>query len=279
VSLADDVPGDCDALAGADVFGLDDGDELSLGEAEVVETVAWAAEVPQDELGLAWTVFLASPAAVGSSLALCDADGVIVGVASGVTLGVGVTVGLGLTLALGEEPAEELAGLVVLAPLWLPLDDVAGEADVSFVLGELLSLTAADRCVDCDAHGLGVLAAATPAGLPDGALLTGEATGVVPLLSVLPGPLDGVLLSAEPMAFPTCTMYWRAGGTTDRTTPTANTAAPIAKAGRSIASRQSLRRSGALRCGALRCDCGGRPWDCGGRPCDCGARPWDAGRA
>ena len=39
-----------------------------------------------------------------------------------------------------------------------------------------------------------------------------------------------------------CTIAWRAGGTTDRTTPTANTAAPTAKAGRSIASRQSRGR-------------------------------------
>jgi hypothetical protein len=256
VSFADDVPDDCDALAGADVFGLDDGDELSLGEDEVVETVAWAVEVPQDELGLAWTVFLASPPTVGSSLALCDTDGVIVGVASGVTLGVGVTVGLGLTLALGEEPAGELEVLVVLAPVWLPLDDAAGAVDVAVVLGELLLPAAADRCVDCVAHGLGVLAAATPAGLLDGALLTGEATGVVPLSSVFPGPLDEVLLRAEPMASPTCTIAWRAGGTTDRTTPTANTAAPTAKAGRSIASRQSLRRCGALRCDAGRCDAG-----------------------
>jgi hypothetical protein len=48
----------------------------------------------------------------------------------------------------------------------------------------------------------------------------------------------------------------RAGGTIDRTTPTANTAAPMAKAGRSIASRQSLGRCGACRRGACRRDAG-----------------------
>ena len=253
VSFVDDVLDDCDELADVDVFGLDDDDELSLGEAEVVDTVACAAvEVPQDGLGLAWTVFLAVPLVVGSLLALCDTDGVVVGVASGVTLGVRVMVGLGLRLVLGEELAGELGVLVVLAPLWLPLDDLTGAADVPVVLGELLLPAATDRCEDCDAHGLGVRAAATPAGLLDGALLTGEATGVVPLSSVLPGPLDAGPLRAEPMASPTCTIACRAGGTTDRTTPTANTATPTAKAGRSIASRQSRRRRGSRRCGAGR---------------------------
>ena len=61
------------------------------------------------------------------------------------------------------------------------------------------------------------------------------------------------MLRAEPMAPVMCATSWRAGGTTDRTTPTANTAAPKAKAGRSMASRQSLGRRGSRRCGACRC--------------------------
>ncbi len=61
------------------------------------------------------------------------------------------------------------------------------------------------------------------------------------------------MLKAEPMASPTCTIPWRVTGTTDRITPTANTAAPTAKAGRSMASRQSLGRRGSRRCGACRC--------------------------
>jgi len=79
-------------------------------------------------------------------------------------------------------------------------------------------------------------------------------TGVLLWPSVAPGPLEGPLsmLRAEPMSSPICTMIWRAGGTTARITPTANTAAPTAKAGRSIASRQSLGRCGARRCGACR---------------------------
>ena len=74
-------------------------------------------------------------------------------------------------------------------------------------------------------------------------------TGVLPWPSVAPAPLEGpvLMLRAEPMSSPICTMIWRAGGTTARTTPTANTAAPTAKAGRSIASRQSRGRRGARR--------------------------------
>jgi hypothetical protein len=77
---------------------------------------------------------------------------------------------------------------------------------------------------------------------------SGVGTGVLPWPSVAGVPLDELLiLKAEPMALPTCTIAWRAGGTTDRTTPMANTAAPTAKAGRSIASRQSSGRRGARR--------------------------------
>jgi len=75
----------------------------------------------------------------------------------------------------------------------------------------------------------------------------------VPWLSVAPAPFEELLLmlKAEPMASPTCTIAERAGGTTDRTTPTANTAVPMAKAGRSMASRQSRGRRGPGRCASL----------------------------
>ena len=58
------------------------------------------------------------------------------------------------------------------------------------------------------------------------------------------------MLKAEPMASPTLINPWRVTGTTARTTPTANTAAPRAKAGRSMASRQSLGRRGSRRPGS-----------------------------
>jgi hypothetical protein len=94
-----------------------------------------------------------------------------------------------------------------------------------------------------------------------------EGAGVVLWFSVV-GPLEELLmLKAEPMASPTCTIAWRAGGTTDRITPTANTAAPTAKAGRSIASRQSLGRCASRPCASRRCASG-----------RCAAGRGDAGR-
>ena len=72
-------------------------------------------------------------------------------------------------------------------------------------------------------------------------------SGVLLWLSVV-GLLDElVMLKAEPMSLPTCTIAERAGGMTARTTPAANTVRPTAKAGRSIASRQSLGRFGFRR--------------------------------
>jgi hypothetical protein len=88
----------------------------------------------------------------------------------------------------------------------------------------------------------------TPAGLPDDAFPAAEDGGeIVPAWpSVAPPPPEGelLMLKAEPMALPTFINPWRVTGTIARTTPTANTAAPKAKAGRSMASRQSLGRFG-----------------------------------
>jgi hypothetical protein len=62
----------------------------------------------------------------------------------------------------------------------------------------------------------------------------------------VPALFDG-LLKAEPMALVTCRNPLRAGGMTASATPTAKTVTPTAKAGRSIASRQSVGRFGARR--------------------------------
>ncbi len=187
----------------------------------------------------------------------------------GSVLGLRLTLGLVLGLTEGLE-----LGLVVLALLWLPLDDVAGAAVVWVApLGGLVLVCVADGCVDDDGQAVGVVCTATPAGVvgpvPSSA---GEGTGVLPLPSVAPAPLEGevLMLRAEPMASPIVNIAWRAGGTADRTTPMANTATPTAKAGRSIASRQSLGRCGprcALPCGALPCRCGAcRALPCPGAP-------------
>jgi hypothetical protein len=87
-------------------------------------------------------------------------------------------------------------------------------------------------------------------GAPSAAVGTGE---FVPWPSVAPAPPEELLLMlrAEPMASPTWNIAWRAGGTTDRTKPTANTAVPTAKAGRSMASRQSRGGRGPGRCASL----------------------------
>ena len=159
--------------------------------------------------------------------------------------------GLGLTLGLVLGLAEGLVlGVVVLPLLWLPLDDVTGAVVVSVApRGGLVLVCVADGCVDVGGQGVGVCAA-TPGAvvgpLPSGA---GVGSGLLPLPSVAPWPLEGgvLMLRAEVMAWLISASPWRAGGTADRTTPMANTATPMAKAGRSIASRQSLGRCGGRR--------------------------------
>jgi hypothetical protein len=116
------------------------------------------------------------------------------------------------------------------------------------LLAELGVVSAPGGCMDGDGQELGVLGAATP-GLLVCEPCSKLGAWLVPWPSVVPAPLDGelLMLKAEPMASPTCTIASRAGGMTASTTPTAKTAAPTAKAGRSIASRQSVGRFGARR--------------------------------
>ena len=197
------------------------------------------------------TPVLPGPAVLVLVLEVVVAGGVEVTVEVPLGSGLGLRLTLGLVLGLVE--GLEL-GLVVLPLLWLPLDDAAGAVVVWVaVLGGLVLVCAAAGCVDGGPQGADVVGAATPgpvAGpVPSPA---GDGSGLLPLPSVA-APLEGgvLMLRAEPMASPIVTIAWRAGGTTDRTTPTANTATPMAKAGRSIASRQSLGRCGARR--ALPC--------------------------
>jgi hypothetical protein len=132
----------------------------------------------------------------------------------------------------------------------LPLEDVAGAVGATVVLlGELLLVAVTDECVDGDPQALRE-GCRTTAGLLDGTLPGAEDAGVTPEAAVLALFEGLVMLRAEPMAPVMCATSWRAGGTADRTTPTANTATPTAKAGRSMASRQSLGRRGSRLCGA-----------------------------
>jgi hypothetical protein len=258
--VADDELDESDALA--DVLALvladDDGLFVGLEEALVVAVDTWprvGAELVQVELGVGWTLFLADPLELGLAPVLALED--VVGVAEPPGLALGVTLPLGLALALLD--ALELALAVLLV---LPLEDVAGAVVVAVVLlAELLVAGVTDGCVDGDGQALREGCRAT-AGLLDGTFpAVAVEENVLPWPSGVGGLLEELPVMADQPASVTCSNPWRAGGTTDRTTPTANTAAPTAKAGRSMASRQSLGRRGACRCGACRrgaCRCGTR---------------------
>jgi len=243
-ALAESEGAPAGALALVLGFALADDEALSVGVdddlAAAVDT--WSCPgvgLVQLGLGIGWALFLADPVELGLApvLALDDVVGVTDGEPPGLALG--VSLALGLTLALPD--GLELV-LAVLSLLVLPLEDVV----VAVVpLGESLVADVADG--DGQALGEGCR---TTAGLLDGTLPAAEDAGVTPEAAVL-ALLEGlVMLRAEPMAPVMCATSWRAGGTTDRTTPTANTAAPTAKAGLSMASRQSLGRRWGRRWGA-----------------------------
>jgi hypothetical protein len=249
--VVDDALDESDAVA----FALADDEGLFVGldEALVEAADTWprvGVELGQLELGVGWTLFLADLLGLGLAPLLALEDVVGVAGAEPPGLALGVTLPLGLALALPD--ALELA-FAVLPLLVLPLEDVAGAVVVAVVLlGELLLVGVADGCADGDVQPLSE-GGATATGLLDGTLPVVEGARVAPEPSVL-GLGEGLLmLRAEPMASLTLNITVRAGGTTDRTTPTANTAAPTANAGRSIASRQSLGRRGSRRSGACRC--------------------------
>ncbi len=247
---------DADALVEADA--LDEAEELAEDEAfsEAADTVPRAGgELAQLGIDVAWVLFLPPVLELlVLSLALGDAGGVSVGLPPSVTLGLGLSVGPVPPLGLPPEPTGgvSVALTVPLAvPLPLPLDDVAGAVEVWLArLGAVVLVCAWVRCTDGDTQGAGEVFLATP-GLVLGPAPTVVGTGAGDWPSVAGALLEGVLMfKAEPMASATCAMVERAGGTAESTTPTANTAAPTAKAGRSIAWRQSRGR----RCWRL-CSC------------------------
>ena len=257
--VADAALAESEGPAGALALVLDfargDDEALSVGVdddlAAAVDT--WScpgAGLVQLELGVGWALFLADPVELRLApvLALDDVVGVTDGEPPGLALG--VSLALGLTLALPD--GLELA-LVVLPLLVLPLEDVAGTVVVAVVLlGESLVAGVADECADCDGQALREGGPATAA-LLDGAPPAAEGVSRLVLRpSVAGGAALEELVKAEPIVSPTFRIPWRVTGTTDRTTPTANTAAPTAKAGLSMASRQSLGRCGARRWGACR---------------------------
>lgn len=218
---------------------------------EVTDTAACVGDwLVQVGLGLAWAVlFLLAEAEPRLELALADAVAFVVGVPPGLALG--LTLALGLVLALAEALALALAVLVL---LWLRLDDVAGAVVVVVIRpGELVLVSATAGRVDDGAQELEEGCAARPA-LLDSAAPAAEGLGeFVPAPAPAPAPVGELPPVMAALRSPvTRSSPARAGGTTARTTPRANTAAPTPNAGRSIASRQSLGRFGSRGCGAGR---------------------------
>jgi hypothetical protein len=246
--VVDDALAESDALADVAAFVVDfalaDDDGLFVGFEEAVDT--WpcsGAGLVQLGLAAGRALFVADPLGLALVLALADVVGVAVAEPPGLALGVSLPLGLRLALPDGLE-----LSLVVLL-LVLPLEDVAGAVVVP--LAGLLLVDVADAGVDGDGQALdegGTIAAALLAGTPPDAE---GVRGVVLWPSVAGSALleELLMLRAEPMASLTFIIPWRAAGTTDRITPTANTAVPTAKAGRSMASRQSLGRCGSRRRG------------------------------
>jgi len=146
---------EADWLADALAFTLGDDDALLLAVADSVAEGDEAAACVRAGLGLGQVWF-------GVGAIVFWPVAVAVGLELGDTVGVGVPLGLwlGLTVALGLlvlALAEALA-LVVLPPLGLPLDDVAGA--VAFPVGllaEPVPVSVADGCVDGDGQEVGVV--------------------------------------------------------------------------------------------------------------------------
>ena len=258
---------DLDVLVDGDAFGLDDDEVLVLGVAEVPDEAADTAacavgELEHDGLPLAWplVVFLLG---LELGLRLGLELGLRLGLELGLRLGLELVLGLldaggGLGLPLALELALPLGEALVLALglalllLELLLAEVSGAAVVACVRpGAVVVATAVDAGEDNDTHGLGEVTAAAPAGPldPGPSAVEGRGAGVPPP-SGAPALFEELLLPvmAELRRPVRSRNPWRAVGTTDRTRPMANTATPTAKAGRSIASRQSLGRRGSPRC-------------------------------
>jgi hypothetical protein len=234
-AVADDPPEVADPVAG----------RLEVGGPGVVQLATGAGPVDF----VAGTAELEVLLALGLELAVLLALGLAV-------LGLGLAV-LGLGLGLGVS-----LGLAV-PLLALPLDDTAGEV-VALVCADVVALADEPDLVDfADELGEGELQeVAFPLGLKPAMLDDVPApVGVcVPLWLAVDAELlaDGEApVIAELSVDPMCPTSARAAGTEARTTPTVNTVRPVAKAGRSMVSRQS--RFGVRRPGAGRSGRGRRP--------------------
>ena len=221
----------------------------------------------------AWPAQLAPGAGVCSELRpdvpALGLDPALAGVfAEAVSLALALPVGLALALAVGLALALALAlalpvalpfGLALALTLPLGLTMSLLLCDGMAVLGEAVTLGvvggvagAVDRAV-LDAAGFAEPAArdwdGDAHGAADGLAFPGDALPSSPLAPearpVPPGPAELAVRLGEPAN--TSVLTWtnasRSGGTAASTTATANTATPMASAGRSIASRRSMGRA------------------------------------
>jgi hypothetical protein len=158
--------------------------------------------------------------------------GVTVGVTVTLELAVTVTVTVGLGLAVPVGLPVAVAVLLVLAALELA---EVGELLVAATEAELVC-AALDELAVAGAHEEGAVAAVCP---PDVAPTDVPPPNPVPPPPVLVEPAEALGAPSSPTDW---NIGWRIDGTAASITPTANTAKPTAKAGRSMASRQSRGR-------------------------------------
>jgi hypothetical protein len=262
LSDEDQMSGAVAELVTVMLFELPCDDSLTFGAAEDVDLavdLAEAVDPPEtvDPAGALELEVCRGDAVVQCGVGTGPAVGVTFPVRLGLLLGLeaGLTLGLGLELAespgLGLTVSLELglpvsAGLVpgLVAPsLSLPLVDTAGLLVVAlFCAGELAlpDEPDVDGVADACAEVVGQAVAAALGRMP--AMCPEESTGPLVVGAGSPFPsVDSVPDEAEVPAMVElrCTSSWRAVGTTARTIPRTNTARPVAKAGRSMASRQS----------------------------------------
>jgi hypothetical protein len=281
-----------------DVSGTEGlGSGVTVGLAGLGDVVAWAlfdgdvdappiaASPPQLAAGVGFGVGVCVAArrdvvAWGLALALLDAF------AEALSLGLAVPVGLALALPVAALPFGLALALTVSVGLAVALWD--GLA----VLGDAVTLGLVGALVDAvDRVGLDLVAFGEPDacdwvgwvgwvgdghGTADGLVMPSDALPSTPLPEepwpVRPTPGEVGVLLDEPAN--TSVLTWtnacRSGGTAASTTARANTATPMASAGRSMASRQSVDRRWVGRA------CPGPAPRPGARP-GRGAAPWPRG--
>jgi hypothetical protein len=241
--LADVAGAEAETEALAEAVAVDPA-EVAGPAAAALEVAGFAVAVVHLGFGAGPVVFVAGAAELALLLAL--------GLALAVLLVLGLALAVALGLGLGLAVAVSLGLAVPVLPL--PLDDTAGEVAVLLCAGVALpdEPAVAGVCDGCGEAVGQVVARALglkPAMFPDDSpvpVIAGAELGplVDPAL-----PADEEPVMAELSVDPIWVTSARVCGTEASTTPRVNTASPAAKAGRSIAPRQSRFGAGRSGCG------------------------------